>query len=309
MAGMNDDDDPLAQLIEQQKIIKDRVRGVAYGVATGLYLYGRPGTAKRYTVRETLDRLQTPYEYLNGYLTPAALFNVIEANSAKTIVLDDVSSVFCQPIAMQILLAALGRGRGGERIVSYETFKGRREARFRGGIIAISNLPLAGHQRETLTALKDRVNVIHYDPTDEQMAALILDIASKGVGTVEPPKALMVARYLLQECKKRGIRPSVRLFVDKAIKDYELWSTGRCETDWRDLVVSNLQQQLIDLQHETRDVSRQEAKESEQRIAGEIFASVEDRTARAVEWKSRTGKSEKSFYRRVKELKAAGVLS
>ena len=150
--------------------------------------------------------------------------------------------------------------------------------------------------------------MINYEPSDEHIIALINKIAIDGVGGVPPEKCRMVAIFLLQECKLREIRPSVRLFVDKAIKDYALYEAGKTETHWRDLVVSTLEHQLVELQHPQRDLSRTEQVEAERRIALDIHLSFETRQERIEQWEVRTGKSQASFYRRVKELDLEGRL-
>ena len=114
--------------------------------------------------------------------------------------------------------------------------------------------------------------------------------------------------FSLTEYKLREIRPSVRFFVDKAIKDYALYEAGKTETHWRDLVVSTLEHQLVELQHPQRDLSRAEQVEAEQRIALDINLSFETREERIEQWQVRTGKSQVSFYRRIKELDLEGHL-
>ena len=94
----------------------------------------------------------------------------------------------------------------------------------------------------------------------------------------------MVAHFLLEECRRREIRPSVRLFVDKAIPDYSLWESGRTETHWRDLVVSELEQQLVEIQHPQRDLRRAEQTEAERRIVLDIFMSYPSRKERIEQW-------------------------
>ncbi len=302
--------DHFEELNKKTKLVKDRVRGVVWGESTGLYLYGRPGVSKTHTVRSTLDTLAVAHEYSNGFLTSVALFDLISDNHDRVIVLDDVTAIFAQPVALQILLAALGQPHDGSKVrsVSYKTFKGVRHVCFSGGIICISNLSLEGHRQEVLAALVDRVNIIHYEPSDDEIIALILRLADDGVDGVSPTDARMVANYLVSECRKRGIRPSVRMFKDKALADYKLWEAGRSETHWRDLVSSGLQQQLVELQHPTNDLSRTEQTQSERRIALDIYRSFPSRAERCEEWKRRTGKSEPAFYRRLKEAKA-GQLS
>jgi hypothetical protein len=297
-------------LMTQIKVVKDRIRGVFHGQHNGLYLHGRPGTSKTYVVRTTLEMLGANYAYSNGHLTPIGFFDLLADNRDRVIVLDDVSSLFNQPIALQLLLAALGNPHDGTkaRYVRYKTARGDTVVPFTGGVIGVSNLPLAGHHSEVLAALRDRINVINYEPSDEHIIALIHHIASDGVGPLPPEKCRMVAVFLLQECKLREIRPSVRLFVDKAIKDYALYEAGKTETHWRDLIVSTLEHQLIELQHPQRDLSRAEQVEAERRIALDIHLSFETREERIEQWEVRTGKSQATFYRRVKELNVEGRL-
>jgi hypothetical protein len=302
--------DHYEQLLQQAKVIKDRVRGVVHGHSTGVYIHGRPGTSKTYTVCNTLDTLAVNYTYSNGHLTPIGLFEMLAENRDRVIVLDDVSAIFNQPIALQPLVAALGNTHDGSKIrrVKYKTARGEQVVPFTGGIICVSNLPLDGHHHEGLAALRDRVYVINFEPTDEQIIELINKLAEDRVGGVASDKARMVATFLINECKARNIRPSVRMFVDKALMDYKLFAAGNCETHWRDLVVSNLEQQLITLQHPTKDLSRAEQIEAERRIALDICLSYGSRAERVEQWQTRTGKSQAALYRRCKELKQEGRL-
>jgi hypothetical protein len=52
---------------------------VAGQYSTVVYLFGRPGTAKTYTVRAVLEtEVKEPYVYQRGHLTPLGLFELIE---------------------------------------------------------------------------------------------------------------------------------------------------------------------------------------------------------------------------------------
>ena len=141
-------------LMRQTKVVKDRIRGVVHGQHNGMYLHGRPGTSKTYIVRTTLDTLGANYAYSNGHLTPIGLFDLLVENRDRVIVMDDVTSLFNQPIALQLLLAALGNPHDGSkaRQVRYKTAKGDVVVPFSGGVVGISNLPLAGHHSEVLGA-------------------------------------------------------------------------------------------------------------------------------------------------------------
>lgn len=302
------DDGPYRELISQNTIVKDRVRAVVHGQSNGLYIHGRPGTSKTYLVRSTLETLGARYAYCSGHLTPLGLFDMIAENRDRILVLDDVSSILKQPVALQLLLAALGVQHDGSRVrnVRYKKSNEDQVVPFTGGIIVISNLPLNGHHHEVLAALNDRISVVGYEPTDEQMVALIEKLAEGGIRGVTSEEAQKVAGFLITECKSRGVRPSLRLYLDKALEDFKLWSAENCETDWRDLIVSNLEQQLVPLQHPTQDLSRSEQMHAERRVARDVLASFEKKSDRIAAWKKQTGKSQAAFYRRVAELNEVG---
>ena len=175
--------DPYSDLMLQLKVVKDRVRGVVSRTSNGFYLHGGPGTSKTYTVCKTLETLAVNYSYSSGHLTAMGLFSLLEQHSHSIIVLDDVSSIFREPKALQILLAALGNRHDetGARPVRYTTANKDLTIQFSGAIICISNLPLDGHHNEVMKALIDRVNVINYEPTEEQVISLIEHLAAKGL--------------------------------------------------------------------------------------------------------------------------------
>lgn len=93
------------------------------------------------------------------------------------------------------------------------------------------------------------------------------------------------------------------------MKDFELHEAGLTETHWKDLIRSNLEQQLVELKHPTNDLSRVEQIAAERRIALDILLSFESKAERIDQWKRRTGKSQSAFYRRVKELREEGHFS
>lgn len=301
---------PLEDLHKQQSIIKDRIRSVVHREGNGVYLHGRPGSSKTRLVRTTLETLAAPYAYSLGHVTPIGLFELISTNRDQIILLDDVSSLFKQPVALQLLLAALGNPHDDSRtrLVRYKTAKGDISVPFTGGIIAISNLPLSGHNPEVVAALNDRVYVVSYEPTDEQIHAQIMEIAESGPRGVSPEKATMVAHFVLTECKRLEMRPSLRTFVDKALPDFRLWENKRSESHWKDLVISSLKQEIVLPQREQRDLSRAEKTDAERRIAHGIFLDFDNREERLAEWKKQTGKSQAAFYRRVDELRKDGQL-
>lgn len=299
----------LAELNRRQGIVRDYVRAVARQYATGLYLFGRPGTAKTHTVRAVLEQdIREPYTYQRGHLTPMGLFELIAEHPDDVIVLDDLTSVLDSDVALQILLSALEHPAAGDRTRS-RVVKYRRQGReervaFRGGLICISNREL--HDDEMLGAFKSRVHTLNYDPTDAQLGALMLDLAERGsqVGTsgVGPDEARLVAHFLIGEMLRLACRFDLRLFVNKALPDYQQWKDDETESDWRDLVTASIEEQLVAVRHADKRPSRAERKQDEQALLRDILQEHETREERVRAWSQRTGKSERAFYRRLAEM-------
>ena len=269
----------LAELNRRQAIVRDYVRGVARQYATGLYLFGRPGTSKTHTVRAVLEReIQEPYTYQRGHLTPMGLFELIAGQPDSVIVLDDLGAVLKSDVALQILLSALEHpnSRDRSRVVKYRR-QGREErAVFGGGIVCISNKEL--HDDELLGAFKSRVHTLNYDPTDAQLGALMLDIADLGWPSgssnpeIKPESAGAVTHYLISEMMRLDCRFDLRLLVNKALPDYQQWKDGEAESDWRDLITASIEQYLVAVRHSTdQPVSREARKDEEYAIVEEII--------------------------------------
>lgn len=297
---------PLVELQQRLKVIRDRVRGVALRQHTGFYLFGRPGTSKTHTVRTTLDEMGTQYEEHSGHITDLGLFDLLSENPDRIILLDDVSSIFEHKVALQILLAACGNGNSnrGVRTIKYKRRGHDETILFTGGIIAISNLEL--HDNPVMEALKSRVNYLKYDPTDQQVKALMLEIASEGWvspnGKMMPDECVDVADFLIAESHRHKVRLDIRNLVDKAFSDYLQWRNKMTETHWKDLITSTLEEQLVELKHTPKLISRDATKRDEQITARSISNEYPDRETRLKKWKELTGKSERAFYRRLQEI-------
>lgn len=285
-------------------LVRDRVRGVALQGQAGFYLYGRAGTSKTYTVRTTLDDLNKSYHYHIGHLTPIGLFQLIAENPNKILILDDIGQIFSSPIAKAILLAALGTQPSGFREVSYRKANETLKVRFTGSIIAISNLQL--HGDGVMEAIKSRIQTLHYNPTDEQITALMWSICNKGYHSCEqemtPSECGQVCEFLLERCTALGLRPDLRMLVDKAFADFVLWRQGDTETHWEDLVNSSLEDQLVTLTHPvTKNKQQEEA--DELRLLQDLLKTVDDYATRVNLFCRRTGKTIRTYQRRMRQIK------
>jgi hypothetical protein len=300
----------LAELNSRQGIVRDYVRGVARDYSTGLYLFGRPGTAKTHTVRTVLEtEIREPYTYQRGHLTSLGLFELIAEHPDEVIVLDDVAAVLDNAVALQILLSALEHpapsDRSRRRVVKYKRQGLEQQVAFRGGIVCISNRQL--HDDELLGAFKSRVHTLDYDPSDAQLGALMLRIAEQGWPCggrpkIRPEEARVVTHFLIEAMLRQGCRFDLRLLVNKAFPDYQQWKDGETKCDWRDLVTASLEEHLVALHHAEGRPSRAARKEDEHTLVREILLQHTSREERVRSWTERTGKSERAFYRRLAEM-------
>ncbi len=288
----------LTQYHQLVRLLADRVRSVATGYQTGAYLTGRPGSGKTYTVRRVLDECKASYIFLNGRLSPAALYDEIESRPDSLLVIDDVPLLFNNLQATQILMAAVGGDPGIPRRVTYSTKGLRRITEYNGGIIAISNRPL--RQDPAGMALASRLASLEHEPTDEMLIAFIESEARKGVKDVPAKECLMVFEHVVEVCRSGDYRMDLRYFF-KGLEDYRCWKSETCETDWRALVRSSMRRVHAD-ELPLTPVTRVGTKTAEHEIVRELHGQQLARDVLEVEWRKRTGKEMDSYYRRKREL-------
>ena len=192
--------EPLEQYRQLVALLADRVRSVAEGFQTDAYVTGRSGVGKTYTVRQTLGQYKTQSTYLNGRITPAALYDTFEEHPEAIFIIDDVPLLFANLQASQILMAAAGGDPGNIRLITYLTKNQSRATKFRGGIIAISNIALA--QDPAGQALASRFALHHFDPTDEMLDAFLTKTAARGCGGVAAHEALKILDYVRTLCRE-----------------------------------------------------------------------------------------------------------
>jgi hypothetical protein len=282
----------LQEIEGQYRLMRDRLRGVVGGHTNGVYLFGPPGISKTYTVANFLKDNSVAFEHVLGHLTGSGLFDVLEKNPQGVIVLDDVSNLFRKDDkGVQLLLAALGSPPNGSRVrtVTYGTARGERVVEFTGGIIAISNLGLDEHRNDVIRALADRVNVLKFDPTPEQVEALIHKIAMTGPAGVTAEDAVMVAEFLADECRKHGTRLTIRLFIDKALPDFRIWKAEGTENHWQDLVRANLAGGFVPQRHAVREMPRSNPTDADGRRVPTTFSKFLTPMERVRAWKARNG--------------------
>jgi len=237
--------DALANLERRIQRIRDRVVGVAYGYQAALYLVGRPGTSKTFTVLETLARLEeegTLHVYRNARMTPMGLFDLIAEHPEHVIVLDDISTLFKNDQAMQIFMAATGGEPKNPRRVSYKSKDKDYHTMFSGGIIAISNIAL---RHDPLAhAFESRAVLLEHEPTDEEIAEFLMQLAWKGQQDLLPEECIEVAEFVISETRDHDRRLDLRHF-HKALQDFRQDRDGLTGCSWQELVRTSLSKTVV----------------------------------------------------------------
>src|SRR4051794_28478906 len=95
-------DELLLELGRQQGVVRDYGRSSAYEYSTGFYLFGKPGSAKTFTVLRVLEEeIREPFVYQRGHLTPLGLFELICEYPDRVLVLDDIGAILKSDVALQ----------------------------------------------------------------------------------------------------------------------------------------------------------------------------------------------------------------
>ena len=105
--------------------------------------------------------------------------------------------------------------------------KGHRIIVFSGGIIMLSNRPLA--DLPELRAIRTRISHLHLMANDQEIASLMRRIACKGFQhgeqTMTADECQMVCEYLITESQTKLAHLDLRL-LDNSFRDFLLWESG-----------------------------------------------------------------------------------
>ena len=158
--------------------------------------------------------------------------------------LDDIASLFKNDQALQILLPALDGDPGSApELITYKSKDQDQTVEFTGGIIAISNVPLRCDP--LARALGSRLTMLEHEPTDEQVAAFMRLLASKGFADLSSEECQEVAEFVIVETREYELRLDLR-HLTKAWQDFRQDKHGKSETPWQDLVRTSLQKSVFE---------------------------------------------------------------
>jgi hypothetical protein len=149
------DEQVIERIRERFDMLKDMTKAVKKGAVRAMIVSGPPGVGKSHGVEEVLDRYDTlehlggsnKYTIVKGAMSPIGLYCKLfnYADKDNVIVFDDCDAIFEEPLALNILKAALDSKK--KRTINWNTdsFKLRNEGvpdsfEFKGSAIFITNL-------------------------------------------------------------------------------------------------------------------------------------------------------------------------
>ena len=164
-------------------VVKELVKIVVNGNATGLVIYGEAGLGKTYTILQTLaecgKKLGEDYIYISTHITPLELVNLLYKYQDRIIVLDDVEKLLLDEKTIGILKSALWSS-VGKRIITYYTTSEKLEApeefEFRGKVILMLN-KIPKRNKEIIESLLSRVLTYKLDFSYEERLKIMYEMA------------------------------------------------------------------------------------------------------------------------------------
>lgn len=194
-----------AEIMERMRerfgMLTEMTKAVKRGDVRAMIVSGPPGVGKSHGVEEVLERYKTletlggskKYEVVKGAMSPIGLYCKLFnfADKDNVIVFDDCDSIFDEPLALNILKAALDSKK--TRTINWNTdsFKLRNEGvpdsfKFEGSAIFITNLKFdhvkSKKLRDHLEALESRCHYIDLTiDTDREKMLRIRQVISDGM--------------------------------------------------------------------------------------------------------------------------------
>ena len=301
------DKEALGTLEKKLHLVRDHVTGVIKRYKTGYYLYGPGGMGKSYTVLRHLENLDASYQLCNSRMTAKGLFLTLQKAPDATHVMEDMERLTKDPDAQGVLRSALWAQPGHDRLVTWTTATdGPQRFVFRGGLILISNRPLA--DLPELRAMATRIEVHRLEVSDAELAALMRELAGKGyrldgkVG-IGPEECLQVTEYLLKECRAAGCPLDLRL-QQKAFQSYLQFAADCSVSHWEDLVAASVREATCHFRHEPNTTSPEARKAQRRNVIREIVGKNADAKEQEQLYMQRTGASRADFFRRKREVES-----
>ncbi|MEN6496999.1 MAG: hypothetical protein ABFD16_22125 [Thermoguttaceae bacterium] len=298
------DQESLVGLEKKLQVVRDRVAGVAKGYHTGCAITGRGGTCKSWTVMHTLKELDVHHRLHNSHMTARGLFDAFARAPSAVHVVEDAERVLRDPLSLGILRSATWSSHDHEqteRLITWHVHGAAPDIPFKGGIILINNRQLS--DLPEARALATRLSLVDLDVSDQEIAALMRQVALQGyrlhASILAPDECLEVAEYIIAESPQLNRPLDMRLLVN-AFADRLQADDHDAGCTWQDLVASRLRGQPVVKEAIASAGIRRQMKIQELAIAREVAGLPPQERLKI--WKEKTGRSQATLYRRLGEL-------
>lgn len=287
------------------EVLRDYATSVAKGFKTGLFLYGNGGAGKSYTVLRHLEHLQACYQLWNSRITAKGLFLSLQRAPDAVHVFEDMERLTKDADAQGVLRSALWAQPGHDRVVTWTTATdGAQRFTFRGGLILISNRPLA--DLPELRALATRIEVHRLEVSDAELIALMRDLAGRGYRHLDkmvigPEECLQVTEHLLKECRTAGCPLDLRL-QQKSFQTYLQWESDWSSSHWQDLIAASVREATAHFRHQSNTMPREDRRARRRNALRKIMENTVDAKEQERLYVEQTGASRADFFRRKREV-------
>jgi hypothetical protein len=300
----------LESLEKKLHLARDHVTAVFRRYKTGFYLYGSGGVGKSYTVLRQLQGLDAAYKLYNSRMTAKGLFLALAGAPDAIHVMEDMERLTRDPDAQGVLRSALWSQPGHPRLVTWTTAAADRNGperfEFRGGLILLSNRPLA--DLPELRAMATRIEVYHLDVTDPEISALMRKLAREGYRhegrVIGPEECQEVTEHLLKECRATGCPLDLRL-QQKAFRTYLQHAADHSVTHWQDLVAASVREAHCHFRHDPNTASPEDRKAYRRNVIRQFLAAgVAEVKEQERLYIQKTAASRADFFRRKREVES-----
>ena len=168
---------------------------------------------------------------------------------------------------------------GHDRIVTWTTARdGFESFVFRGGVIVISNRPMA--DLPELRALATRIEVLGLEVTEAELAARMHEVAIQGYRVdgktvIEPDVCLEITEHVLGECRAAGCPLDLRL-QQKSFQTYLQWESDLTTLHWKDLVAVSVREAAHHFRHEPNTLSQEDKRKQKRNFIRELMQQFPD---------------------------------